>query len=383
MKAVPLIFAVLLAGGILYRRRRLSAVAQGVAALACLGLLAYGSGLIHPPQLEVMIRDGSRALGAYTYALVGAFAYLETGVGVGLLAPGELVVILGGVSAGQGEIALIPLIAIVWASALAGDLTSFLLGRRLGRGFLVRRGPAVGITIARLEQVERFFAAHGGKTIIVGRFVGLVRPLAPFIAGASRMPPRRFIPYTTVAAGLWATAFCLLGSAFWQSLDQLLAITKQGSFALAAVIVVAVGAVALYRRVTETAGPEAGRETGNYGHLNGQPTVGSSVPARALRLRRVAERRGDPDRQKGAARRNATRGRSSAPAGVNMLLGMVDSEPEPPEPEPQGRCVCGQRVSISDAREITLPNGRPGWEGYCPECGAPLFVIRRERRASR
>ncbi len=304
MKAVPLIFAVLLAGGILYRRRRLSAVAQGVAALACLGLLAYGSGLIHPPQLEVMIRDGSRALGAYTYALVGAFAYLETGVGVGLLAPGELVVILGGVSAGQGEIALIPLIAIVWASALAGDLTSFLLGRRLGRGFLVRRGPAVGITIARLEQVERFFAAHGGKTIIVGRFVGLVRPLAPFIAGASRMPPRRFIPYTTVAAGLWATAFCLLGSAFWQSLDQLLAITKQGSFALAAVIVVAVGAVALYRRVTETAGPEAGRETGNYGHLNGQPTVGSSVPARALRLRRVAERRGDPDRQKGAAKRH-------------------------------------------------------------------------------
>lgn len=66
-----------------------------------------------------------------------------------------------------------------------------------------------------------------------------------------------------------------------------------------------------------------------------------------------------------------------------MLFGMVDSEPEPPEPEPQGRCVCGQRVSISDAREITLPNGRPGWEGYCPECGAPLFVIRRERRASR
>lgn len=257
MKAAPLIFAVLLAGGIVYRRRRVSAVAQAVAALACLGLLAYGSGLIHPPQLEVMIGDGSRALGAYTYALVGAFAYLETGVGVGLLVPGELVVILGGVSAGQGEIELIPLIAIVWACALAGDLTSFLLGRRLGRGFLVRCGPAVGITIARLEQVERFFAAHGGKTIIVGRFVGLVRPLAPFIAGASRMDPRRFIPYTTVAAGLWATTFCLLGSAFWQSLDQLLAITKQGSVALAAVIVVAVGAVALYRRVTGTAAREA------------------------------------------------------------------------------------------------------------------------------
>ncbi|MEO8967435.1 MAG: hypothetical protein ABI427_07765 [Solirubrobacteraceae bacterium] len=61
---------------------------------------------------------------------------------------------------------------------------------------------------------------------------------------------------------------------------------------------------------------------------------------------------------------------------------MVDPTPEVPHSEPQGRCVCGERVTISDAREITLPNGRPGWEGYCPECGAPLFAIRRRPPAS-
>jgi membrane protein DedA with SNARE-associated domain len=261
MKPAPVIFGALLAAAAAHRRHRLSPVVQGVTALACVGLLAYGSGLIHPPPLEVMIRDATGALGAYTYALVGVFAFLETGAGVGLVAPGELVVILGGVSAGQGEIQLVPLIAIVWVCALAGDVTSYVLGRRLGRAFLVRHGPAVGITVNRLEQVERFFAAHGGKTIILGRFIGLVRALAPFIAGASRMPPRRFISYTTLAAGLWASTFCLLGYAFWQSLDQLLAITRQGTLALGAVVTVGFGVLLLSRRLHARREPRPGRNS--------------------------------------------------------------------------------------------------------------------------
>jgi hypothetical protein len=65
---------------------------------------------------------------------------------------------------------------------------------------------------------------------------------------------------------------------------------------------------------------------------------------------------------------------------MNMLVRVVDPSFRPSEgadPSPQGRCVCGEKVAIADAREVTLPNGRPGWEGYCPECGAPLFAIRR------
>ena len=51
-------------------------------------------------------------------------------------------------------------------------------------------------------------------------------------------------------------------------------------------------------------------------------------------------------------------------------------------PGPQAWCVCGGKVTIADAREVTLPNGRPGWEGRCPECGAPLFAIRRKPAGS-
>lgn len=164
---------------------------------------------------------------------------------------GELVVMLGGVSAGQGQIELIPLIVLVWACAVAGDLTSYALGRRLGRGFLVRHGSLFAITEARLEQVERFFAAHGGKTIILGRFIGLVRALAPFIAGASRMPARRFIPYTTVAAGLWATSFCLLGYVFWHSFGELMGVARQGTLGFGIAVGVIVAAVAMYRHVRQ------------------------------------------------------------------------------------------------------------------------------------
>jgi membrane protein DedA with SNARE-associated domain len=264
MKPGPLIFAALLTLAVVYRRRQLSDLARGLAMIMILGLLVYGTGLVHPPSVETLIRDVTGTLGPYTYAVVGGLAFLETGAGVGLVAPGELAVIFGGVSAGHGEIELIPLIAIVWACALAGDLTSFVLGRRLGREFLVCHGPKVGITPHRLEQVERFFAAHGGKTIFIGRFVGLIRPLSPFIAGASKMPARRFIPLTTLAAGIWAATFSVLGYLFWQSLDQLIAITKQGTFALAAVIALVVAIIVLYRHLrgrsrrdaSERLGPE-------------------------------------------------------------------------------------------------------------------------------
>jgi membrane protein DedA with SNARE-associated domain len=250
MKLGVLITAALLAGGlaVVHRRRRLSRPVLVLAALVFCALLVTGAGVIHPPSPEVMIRDGARALGPFAYVLVGALAYLETAGGMGLILPGELAVILGGVGAGQGELSLPGLIALVWACALAGDLTSYALGRRLGREFLTRHGGAIGVSDQRLAQVERFYADHGGKTIAVGRFIGLVRVLSPFIAGASRMSARRFAAYTTAASGIWAFTFSLLGYAFWQSLDDLIALTKEGSLTLAAVVAMIVGAVALYRR---------------------------------------------------------------------------------------------------------------------------------------
>ena len=106
----------------------------------------------------------------------------------------------------------------------------------------------VGISEGRLAQVQRHFDAHGGKTILIGRSIGLVRSLAPFVAGASRMPLRRFLPYTTIAAGLWGALLCVLGYLFWGSLDDLLQLISRGSIGLAVVAVVVAGAVIVYRQ---------------------------------------------------------------------------------------------------------------------------------------
>jgi membrane protein DedA with SNARE-associated domain len=251
VRPLPLIAAGLLLAGAIAGQPGRSRLTRVLMLLGAVGLATVGAGLLNAPNLEHLLRDTVSTLGPYTYVLVAVMAFLETGAGIGLIAPGELVVILGGVAAGQGEIELAPLIALVWASAVAGDAVSFLLGRRLGRGFLITHGHRIRLTPRRLGQIERYFAQHGGKTILVGRFIGLIRSLAPFIAGASNMPARRFLPMTAAAAGIWAAACTLVGYVFWNSIDDAIALAKQGSLAIAALLTVTIAATFALKRLRD------------------------------------------------------------------------------------------------------------------------------------
>ncbi len=198
-------------------------------------------------DLQGLLEDVSNTLGAWTYLLVGAFAFAETGAFVGLVVPGETVMLLGGAVAGQGAIDIYLLIAIAWFSAWAGDTTSFFIGRRLGREFVLRNGPRFGIGHERFEKVEDYFSRHGGKTIFIGRFISLVRAFAPFIAGSSGMRYRAFVPYSILGTGLWASAHILVGYFFSRSIESAAKYAGRGAFVLATTIVVVVGIVVLYR----------------------------------------------------------------------------------------------------------------------------------------
>jgi undecaprenyl-diphosphatase len=226
------------------RRRPVLTAAVAIGVLIAIG---FFTGVIPKPDVQDLMLRVGRALGQWTYALVGLLAFLETGAFVGLVAPGETTVIVGGVIAGQGEIDPVVLIGIVWACAVAGDVTSYWIGRRLGREFLLRHGGRMRITPERLEQVEGFFERRGGVTILIGRFIGLVRALAPFVAGASRFPLRRFLAYDVVGAGLWSGLFVMLGYLFWHSLDQVTKYVGRGLFALAASVALGVVVVFLAR----------------------------------------------------------------------------------------------------------------------------------------
>jgi membrane protein DedA with SNARE-associated domain/membrane-associated phospholipid phosphatase len=239
--------AVALAAFLLIRRHRLSRWIEVVGWVVVAGAALIGVGVIPLPNLEKLLLDAGETLGKWTYLLVGVLAFMETGAFVGFVAPGETTVIVGGLVAGQGHISLFVLIAITWACAVAGDLTSYSLGRRLGREWLLRHGERLRITEERLQTVEGFFDRRGGATILIGRFIGFVRPLSPFLAGAARMPLRRFLPYDVLGAGAWTATFATLGYVFWQSFDKLTTYVSRGLFAFGTFVVVVGGLVWLVR----------------------------------------------------------------------------------------------------------------------------------------
>ncbi len=266
------------------RRRGLEPTALAGGLLVAAAMAVYATGAVHLPSLDTLLEDVGRTLGPWTYLLVGALAFLESGAFVGLIVPGETALIVGGVVAGQGKIDVILLIAIAWSMAVAGDLTSLALGRRLGREFMLKHGPRVKITEERVEQVERFYDRHGGKAVFLGRFVGLVRSVSPFLAGSSGMSLRRFLPYDVLAAGIMSTAFCLLGFVFWRSLDRVITLAKQGTFALATTIVVLAGIVAAVRWL---------RDPANRGRLGARVERSEQTPVLGppIRLVRTVGRR--------------------------------------------------------------------------------------------
>ena len=215
--------------------RRPPALLLAIAALALVGFVLTTSGTVQLPDLEEALTDLSETLGTWTYLLVGGLAFLETGAFVGLVAPGETAVVLGGVVAAHGEVELGLMLGLVWVAAAAGDLASFWLGRKLGRRFLTAHGPRIGVTAPRLERVDTFFDRHGAKAILVGRFVGIIRAVAPFLAGASGMRVRTFVPWSLLGTATWATAFTLVGYLFSSSFGAATDVVTYSMFGLAVV----------------------------------------------------------------------------------------------------------------------------------------------------
>jgi membrane protein DedA with SNARE-associated domain len=220
----------------------------GAGAVAAVALVLLAAGVVELPDVEGALEDLSETLGAWTYLLVGGLAFLETGAFVGLVAPGETAIVLGGVVAAQGEISLPVMLLVAWVAAALGDLVSYLLGRRLGRRFVVAHGPRVGVSAQRLAVVDGFFDRHGGKAILIGRFVGIVRAVAPFLAGASKLPPSRFLPYSLLGTLIWASAFTLVGYVFHESFSAAAGTLTHGALGAAVVAAAVLTVRALLQR---------------------------------------------------------------------------------------------------------------------------------------
>lgn len=175
-------------------------------------------------------------------------ATLESAAFLGFLVPGESLVLFAGFLAWAGLLELPALIVVVAAGAIVGDSIGYQLGRRLGREWILRHGPRLGVHGRWLERTERFFARHGGTTVFLGRFVGFLRAMAPFVAGASRMPYGRFLVFNIAGGLAWAVVTVLLGYSLgesWRIGERWLG--RAGLGMAVAVVVLVVGA-ALWRR---------------------------------------------------------------------------------------------------------------------------------------
>jgi membrane protein DedA with SNARE-associated domain len=145
------------------------------------------------------------------YVIVSVGVFLENSIAVGLIVPGETLIILAGFYARQGVLSLPMLILVVCVAAVLGDNTGYWLGRTFGRGFVERHGPKVRLTPARLAKADAYYERHGGKTVFLGRFVPVVRSVSCLIAGISEMTWDRFLAYEVPSAVLVQTEHALLG----------------------------------------------------------------------------------------------------------------------------------------------------------------------------
>lgn len=156
-------------------------------------------------------------LGHWSYLVVFLGATLESAAFLGLLVPGETLVILAGVLVSAGVLGMPEAMTVATAGAVLGDSIGYELGRHLGRPWLAKHGTRVGFHERRLQRMDELFARHGGKAVLLGRLIGFLRALAPFVAGASRMPYRRFLLFNVAGAMLWAIGFVLLGFVLGES----------------------------------------------------------------------------------------------------------------------------------------------------------------------
>jgi len=143
---------------------------------------------------------------------IGVTVFAESGLLIGFFLPGDTLLFGAGILASQGVFDLWSLIFVVIVAAILGDNVGYSIGNRSGKR-LFNKKESVFFRPEHLEKAEIFYEKHGGKTIIIARFIPMVRTFAPVVAGIGEMSRRRFMVFNVVGAVLWSSSTILLG--YW------------------------------------------------------------------------------------------------------------------------------------------------------------------------
>ena len=150
--------------------------------------------------------------GTWTYAILFAVIFMETGLVVTPLLPGDSLLFAAGTFASLGALNVYLLFILLVIAAIIGDTVNYWIGRYVGpRAF---SGNIPFLKKEYLDKTSAFYGKHGGKTIILARFIPIIRTFAPFVAGVGAMTYWRFITYNVVGGIVWVLIFTLLGYFF-------------------------------------------------------------------------------------------------------------------------------------------------------------------------
>ena len=182
------------------------------------------------------------------YLVVFGFVFVESGLLVGFLLPGDSLLFGAGlVAAAEGSgVSLAVLIPGVLVAAIAGDSVGYAFGARLGRPWLQRRVAGGRLDARHLRRAESFYDRFGWFAVVAARWIPWVRTFTPILAGAARMPYRRFLPANVVGAVVWGPGLLLLG--YYAATDPIL---RHSSYAVAGAFIagsLVLAVVSLVRR---------------------------------------------------------------------------------------------------------------------------------------
>ncbi len=190
-------------------------------------------------------------IGNWAYVVIFLAAYLESAAFMGLIVPGETVVVLAGFLSSHGYLDLGDCILVISLGAVLGDSTGYSLGKVMGKGYFRTHERFLLLKRKHLDRAGSYFETHGGKTVFWGRFAGILRALAPFVAGMSSMPYARFFLFNAAGGVAWAVVFTCLGYVAGESWQQVERWSGRAGLFVLFMLLVTAGFGYLYRKLAD------------------------------------------------------------------------------------------------------------------------------------
>lgn len=190
-----------------------------LAAIIFIAILAalFMSGALHGAinfilHIDRYLSELSARYGAWIYAILFAIIFCETGLVITPFLPGDSLLFAAGSIAALGSMNIHTMVLLLIIAAIIGDAVNFAVGKYLGERLFANPDSRI-FRRSHLQRTESFYAKHGGKTIILARFVPIVRTFAPFVAGMGHMRYGRFFRFNIIGGIAWVALFSYAG--FW------------------------------------------------------------------------------------------------------------------------------------------------------------------------